>query len=34
LTIPCVSHDTSFAIDLMCWLWIHWRCRFHTTVVT
>jgi hypothetical protein len=34
LTIPWVSHDTSFAIDLMCWLWIHWRCRFHTTVVT
>jgi hypothetical protein len=34
LTIPCVSLDSIFAIDLMCLSWIHWRCRLHTTVVT
>ena len=34
LTIPCVSHDYIFAIDLMHLSWIHWRCRFHTSVVT
>jgi hypothetical protein len=34
LTIPCVSHDSIFAIDLMCRSWIHWRCRFHTAAVT
>ena len=34
LTIPCVGHDNIFAIDLMRWLWIHWRCRLHTMVVT
>jgi hypothetical protein len=34
LTIPCVSHDSIFAIDLMCRSWIHWRCCFHSIVVT
>ena len=34
LTIQCVSHDFIFAIDLMHRSWIHWRCRFHTAVVT
>jgi len=34
LTILCVSHDSIFAIDLMCRSWIHWCCRFHTSVVT
>jgi hypothetical protein len=34
LTIPCVSHDSIFAIDLMRRSWIHFRCRFHTLVVT
>jgi hypothetical protein len=34
LTIPCVRHDSIFDIDLMCWSWIHWRCRFHAVAVT
>ena len=34
LTIPCVSHESICAIDLMCWLWIYWRSRLHTSVVT
>jgi hypothetical protein len=34
LTIPCVSHDSIFPIDLMCRSWIHWRCRFHAVAVT
>jgi len=34
LTSPCVSHDSIFAIDLICPPWIHWRCRFHTSPVT
>jgi hypothetical protein len=34
LTIPCVNHDSIFAIDLMRRSWIHWRCRFHTSAVT
>ena len=34
LTIPCISHDSSFAIDLMCRSWIHWWCRLHTSAVT
>jgi len=29
LTITCVSHDSNLAINLMCWSWIHLRCRFH-----
>jgi hypothetical protein len=33
LTIPCVSHDSSFAIDLMSRSWIYWRCRLHTSAV-
>jgi len=33
-TIPCVSHDSIFAIDLMRRSWIHWCCRFHTSIVT
>ena len=34
LLFPCVNHSSSFAIDLMRWLWIHWRCPFHTSPVT
>ena len=34
LTIPCVSHDSIFAINLMRRSWSHWRCRFHTPAVT
>jgi hypothetical protein len=34
LTIPCVSHDSIFAINLMRGSWSHWRCRFHTPAVT
>jgi hypothetical protein len=34
LTIPCVNHDSIFAIDLMHRWWIHWLCRFHTSAVT
>ena len=34
LTIPCVGHDSIFAIDLMRRSWIHWRCRFHAVGVT
>jgi len=34
LTIPCVSHDSIFAIDLIRRSWIHWHCRFHTSPVT
>jgi hypothetical protein len=34
LTIPCISHDSSFAIYLMRGMWIQWRCRFHTTIIS
>jgi hypothetical protein len=34
LTIPCISHGSIFAIDLMRRSWIHWLCRLHTSVVT
>jgi hypothetical protein len=34
LTIPCVDHDSIFAIDFMRRWWIQWCCRFHTAVVT
>jgi len=34
LTIPCVSHDSSFAIDLIRRSSIQLRCRFHTSAVT
>jgi len=34
LTIPCVNHDSIFAIDFMCRSRIHWCCRFHTSAVT
>ena len=34
LTLPCVSHDSIFAIDLMRRSWIQWRCGFHLSVVT
>jgi hypothetical protein len=33
-SFPCVKHSSSFAIDLMRWSWIHWRCPFHTSPVT
>jgi hypothetical protein len=33
-TIPCVSHDSIFAIDLMHRLWIQWHYQFHTSAVT
>jgi len=34
LTIPCFSHESIFAVDLMPLSWIHWRCRLHKSVVT
>ena len=34
LTIPCVNHDSIFAIDLMHRSWIHWHCRLYTSAVT
>jgi hypothetical protein len=34
LTIPCVGHDSIFALDLMCRSWIHWRWRCYTSAVT
>jgi len=34
LTIACVSHNSIFTIYLMLRLWIQWRYRFHTAVVT
>jgi hypothetical protein len=34
LTIPCVSHESIFAINLMRRSSIHLRCRFHTFAVT
>jgi len=34
LTIPCISHDSFFAIDLMRQSWIHCRCWLHMSVVT
>jgi len=34
LTIPFVSHESIFAIDLMRRSWIHWRCRLDTSTVT
>jgi len=33
-TILCVSHDSSFAINLMCRSSKHLRCQFHTSAVT
>jgi len=32
--IPCINHDSMFAINLMRLSWIHWRCRLHTLAVT
>jgi len=34
LTIPCISHDSIFSIDLMLLSWFHWRCRFQAAAVT
>jgi len=34
LAIPCVDHDSIFAIDFMHRSWIHWRCQLHTSAVT
>jgi hypothetical protein len=34
LTIPFVSHNSSFVINLMRQSWNHWRCWFLTSVVT
>jgi len=34
LTIPCVSHDSISAINLMSRSWSLWRYRFHTAAVT
>jgi hypothetical protein len=31
-TIPCISHDSIFPIDLKRRSWIHWRCQFHAVV--
>jgi hypothetical protein len=33
-TIPCISHDSIFAIDFIRRSWIHWRYGFHTSAVT
>jgi hypothetical protein len=33
LTIPCVSHNSIFAIGLMSRSSINWRCQFHTSAV-
>ena len=34
LTIPCVGHDSIFAIDLMCRSWNHLHYCFHTSAIT
>jgi hypothetical protein len=34
LTILCINHDSTFAIDSIRRSRIHCRCRFHTTIVT
>jgi hypothetical protein len=34
LTIPCISHDSIFVINLIHRSWIHWCCRLHTSSVT
>ena len=34
LTIPCVKHESIFAIGFMRRSWIRWRCRIHTSAVT
>jgi hypothetical protein len=33
MTIPCVSHNSIFAIGLMSRSSINWRCQFHTSAV-
>ena len=34
LTIPCVSHESIFGINLIRPSWIHWRCQLHTSAFT
>jgi hypothetical protein len=34
LTIPCVKHESIFAITFMRRSWIRWRCRLHTWALT
>jgi len=34
LTIPCVKHESIFAIGFMRRSWIRWRCRLHKSAVT
>jgi hypothetical protein len=34
LTIPCVKHESIFAIGFMFRSWIRWRCRLHKSAVT
>jgi hypothetical protein len=34
LTIPCVKHESIFAIGFWRRLWILWRCRLHTSAAT
>jgi len=34
LTIPCVKHESIFAIGFSCQSWILWRCRLHTSAAT
>jgi hypothetical protein len=34
MTIPCISHDCIFSIDLISRSWIHWRSRLHMSAVT
>jgi hypothetical protein len=34
LTIPCVKHESIFAIGFMLRSWVLWRCRLHPSAVT
>jgi hypothetical protein len=34
LTIPCIKHESIFAIGFMCRSWIRGRCRLHKSAVT
>jgi len=34
VTIPCVKHESIFAIGFMCRSLIRWRCRLHTSLVS
>jgi hypothetical protein len=34
LTIPCIKHESTFAIGFMRRSWIRWRCRLHKSAAT